>query len=119
MLNIYDTEVILFEKKEYKKLDIIALLISIMSFVIPVLCVFIAIKMRIAQGEKEEGIIGGLIIGWAIGFIFSIISLILTKKSQKRYDKKNKINNISVICSIIGILPFPVILVMYLIYWTF
>ncbi|MBQ3528136.1 MAG: hypothetical protein IJA52_06250 [Clostridia bacterium] len=46
-------------------------------FIIPALCIACFLLFEAAQGEKLEEILGGLLIGIALDFIYSLILLLI------------------------------------------
>ena len=86
-----------------KSKSITALIISIFSLLMPVICIAYERATRAAQGEKTEEILAGLFIGWIIGFFISIISLLLNRKVIILSKTHNQINIVTSIFSYIGI----------------
>lgn len=60
----------------------------LMFVVIPLLSVFICLAFKVAQGEKVEEIVGGIVIGLVLDLIYLIIILI-TKRKQPTIEVNN------------------------------
>ena len=60
----------------------------LMFVIIPLLSVFICLVFKVAQGEKVEEIVGGIIIGLVLDLIYLIIILI-TKRKQPTIEVNN------------------------------
>ena len=56
----------------------------LMFIIIPSFSIFLCIAFKIAQGEKNEEIVFGIMLGILLDFIYSIILLIANKKSSER-----------------------------------
>ena len=63
------------------KLKIFNILKYLMFLIIPFLSVFICVVFRLAQGEKNEEIAFGVMVGVVLDLIYSIILLLMDKKS--------------------------------------
>ncbi len=66
------------------KKKIICILKYLSFILIPFLSVFLCVFLSIAQGEKNEEIVFGIMLGIFLDFIYSIILLIANKKSSER-----------------------------------
>ena len=51
---------------------------------IPIISVLLCMAFRLAQGEKNEEIVFGVMVGIAIDLIYSIILLIASKRSMNK-----------------------------------
>lgn len=59
----------------------------LLFIIIPILSVFFCMLFEIAQGEKNEEIVFGVMLGIVLDFIYAISLLIINRKSS---DDKNK-----------------------------
>ena len=57
----------------------------LMFVIIPSLSVFICIVFKLAQGEKIEEIIFGLMLGFVLDLIYLIIFLLIKRKAVHSY----------------------------------
>ena len=74
--------------------------------IIPLLCVFLSVLFKIAQGEKNEEIVAGVMLGIALDLIYSIYLLVINKNS-KTNRKRNKIITLIVFsCIVVVIIGF-------------
>ena len=64
------------------KKNIINILKYLLFIIIPILSVFLCIAFKIAQGERNEEIVFGIMLGIVLDFVYSIILLIVNKKSN-------------------------------------
>jgi len=51
--------------------------------IIPILSVLICMALKIAQGEKNEEIVFGVMLGIVLDFFFSVVLLFMNRKSNK------------------------------------
>jgi len=51
--------------------------------IIPILSVLICMALKIAQGEKTEEIVFGVMLGIVLDFFFSVVLLFMNRKSNK------------------------------------
>ena len=72
------------------KLKIINVLKCLMFLIIPFLSVFICVIFRLAQGEKNEEIVFGVMVGVVLDLIYSIILLFIDIKSAHTFKKHEK-----------------------------
>lgn len=56
----------------------------LMFIIFPVLSVFICVMLRLAQGEKVEEIVFGIMLGFVLDIIYLVILLINKKVNSKR-----------------------------------
>lgn len=68
---------------EMKK-DIIKILKYLMYFVIIILSVVLCMTFEIAQGERNEEIVFGVMLGIVLDFVYSIILLFINKKTNNK-----------------------------------
>ena len=66
------------------KKNILNILKCLSFIIIPVLSVFLCMLFRIAQGEKNEEIVFGIMLGIVLDFIYSIVLLFINKKSNNK-----------------------------------
>lgn len=59
----------------------------LMFVIIPSLSVFICLVFKVAQGEKIEEIVGGIMIGLVLDLIYLIIPLITKRKTSHNRSK--------------------------------
>lgn len=59
----------------------------LMFVIIPLLSVFICLVFKVAQGEKVEEIVGGIIIGLVLNLIYLIILLLRKRKVNHNRSK--------------------------------
>ena len=64
--------------------NMIKILKYLMFIIIPSFSVFLCIAFKIAQGERNEEIIFGVILGFLLDFVYSIILLFLNKKTNNK-----------------------------------
>ena len=64
--------------------NIINILKYLMFVIIPILSVFLCMAFKISQGEMNEEIVFGIMLGIVLDFIYSIILLIINKKSNNK-----------------------------------
>ena len=55
-----------------------------MFLIIPVVSVLICVLLRLAQGEKTEEVVFGIMLGLAFDFIYLIVLLIFKKKATQK-----------------------------------
>ena len=58
----------------------------LMFVIIPSLSVFICLVFKVAQGEKIEEIVGGIMIGLVLDLIYLIILLITKRKTSLKHS---------------------------------
>ena len=58
----------------------------LMFVIIPLLSVFICLVFKVAQGEKVEEIVGGIMIGLVLDLIYLIIILITKRKTSLKHS---------------------------------
>ncbi len=56
----------------------------LMFLIIPVVSVFICVLLRLAQGEKTEEVVFGIMLGLVFDFIYLIVLLIFKKKATQK-----------------------------------
>lgn len=56
----------------------------LMFLIIPVVSVLICVLLRLAQGEKTEEVVFGIMLGLAFDFIYLIVLLIFKKKATQK-----------------------------------
>lgn len=56
----------------------------LMFLIIPVVSVLICVLLRLAQGEKTEEVVFGIILGLVFDFIYLIVLLIFKKKATQK-----------------------------------
>ena len=66
------------------KKNILNILKYLSFIIIPFLSVFLCMVFRIAQGEKNEEIVFGIMLGIVLDFICSIVLLFINKKSNNK-----------------------------------
>ena len=59
----------------------------LMFVIIPLLSVFTCLVFKVAQGEKVEEIVGGIMIGLVLDLIYLIILLITKRKTSHKQSK--------------------------------
>lgn len=59
----------------------------LMFVIIPLLSVFICLVFKVAQGEKVEEIVGGIMIGLVLNLIYLIILLLRKRKVNHNRSK--------------------------------
>lgn len=59
----------------------------LMFVIIPLLSVFICLVFKVAQGEKVEEIVGGIMIGLVLDLIYLIILLLRKRKVNHNKSK--------------------------------
>ena len=59
----------------------------LMFVIIPSLSLFICLVFKVAQGEKIEEIVGGIMIGLVLDLIYLIIPLITKRKTSHNRSK--------------------------------
>lgn len=97
-----------------KKFDIFALVTSIVALTQPFLWIVAFLFFHLAQGETVEEIIGGFFIGLFSCFVLSILSFILIFAHNKN-NKSNKIASVARIFSMIGMFPFPIVFMLWIV----
>lgn len=65
------------------KQNVKSILKYLLFFIIPILSVFMCIVFRIAQGEKTEEIIFGVMLGIVLDFVYFIALLLIKRKHNK------------------------------------
>lgn len=65
------------------KSTIINIMKYLMFIIIPFLSVILCMTFRIAQGEKTEEIVFGIMVGIVLNLIYSIVFLLVDRKSNK------------------------------------
>lgn len=65
------------------KLKIINVLKYLLFIIIPCFSVILCMAFRIAQGEKTEEIVFGIMLGIVLDFMYSIVLLFMNRKSNK------------------------------------
>ena len=65
------------------KLKIINIFKYLLFIIIPFLSVVLCVVFRIAQGEKTEEIVFGVMLGIVLDFIYSIVLLLADRKYNK------------------------------------
>ena len=78
--------------------NVLKVLEYILFIIIPIVSVFLCRAFRIAQGEKNEEIVVGIMIGIVINLIYSFVLLFVSKKET--YNQAKKIIIISIYCII-------------------
>lgn len=73
------------------KTKILKVLVCLLFIIIPTFSVFLCRAFRLAQGEKNEEIVIGIIIGIAIDLVYSFILFLVSKKSTRNQTIKKKI----------------------------
>ncbi len=58
----------------------------LMFVIIPLLSVFTCLVFKVAQGEKVEEIVGGIMIGLVLDLIYLIILLITKRKTSLKHS---------------------------------
>lgn len=58
----------------------------LMFVIIPLLSVFTCLVFKVAQGEKIEEIVGGIMIGLVLDLIYLIILLITKRKTSLKHS---------------------------------
>lgn len=58
----------------------------LMFVIIPLLSVFTCLVFKVAQGEKVEEIVGGIMIGLVLDLIYLIILLITKRKTLLKHS---------------------------------
>ena len=58
----------------------------LMFVIIPLLSVFTCLVFKVAQGEKVEEIVGGIMIGLVLDLIYLIILLITKRKTSHKHS---------------------------------
>ena len=58
----------------------------LMFVIIPLLSVFTCLVFKVAQGEKVEEIVGGIMIGLVLDLIYLIIILITKRKTSLKHS---------------------------------
>ena len=58
----------------------------LMLVIIPLLSVFTCLVFKVAQGEKIEEIVGGIMIGLVLDLIYLIILLITKRKTSLKHS---------------------------------
>lgn len=58
----------------------------LMFVIIPLLSVFTCLVFKVAQGEKIEEIVGGIMIGLVLDLIYLIIILITKRKTSLKHS---------------------------------
>lgn len=71
------------KKYAFMKEKVIITLRYVLFIIIPVLSVGFCMLFKIAQGEKSEEIVFGVMVGIALDFIYSIFLLLLSRKSNR------------------------------------
>lgn len=56
----------------------------LMFLIIPVVSVLICVLLRLAQGEKTEEVVFGIMLGLVFDFIYLIVLLIFKKKATQK-----------------------------------
>ena len=59
-------------------------IIHLMFLIIPVVSVLICVLLRLAQGEKTEEVVFGIMLGLVFDFIYLIVLLIFKKKATQK-----------------------------------
>lgn len=97
-----------------KKLDRFALITSIVALTQPILWIVAFLLFNLGQGETLEEITGGLFIGVFSCFVLSILSCILIFAHNKR-NNSSKIAYVARIFSVIGMIPFPIVFMLWIV----
>ena len=79
--------------------NVLKVLEYILFIIIPIVSVFLCRAFRIAQGEKNEEIVVGIMIGIVIDLIYSFVLLFVSKKET--YNQAKKIIIISIAIAIL------------------
>lgn len=69
------------------KVKVINILKYLAFIIIPVLSVLLCMAFRLAQGEKTEEIVFGIMLGIVLDFIYSIVLLFINRKSNSDKHK--------------------------------
>lgn len=72
------------------KTKILKILEYLLFIIIPTFSVFLCRAFRVAQGEKNEEIVFGVMVGIAIDLIYSIILLLINKKFSHTQTVRNR-----------------------------
>ena len=60
----------------------------LMFLIIPVVSVLLCVLLRLAQGEKTEEVVFGIMLGLVFDFIYLIVLLIFKKKATQKWAKQ-------------------------------
>lgn len=97
-----------------KRFDRFALITSMLALAQPLLWIVLFLSFNLAQGEKVEEVLGGLFVGWFFSFILSIISCILIFV-HNRNTNASRIAHVAKKNSVIGIIPFPIVFLLWIV----